>query len=399
MSLRIVIRHKQRTNGSRPVHSTRAMVCFYIPAHVGIEIPPDAFPAGSNVLQASQRHITLKYLGDVSQSPPGLDRAVLSKLLEDFAYLSDPVTVRLTGVDKFSKVEDGTKDAIYARVDSLDITEFRDAMVRFLDVPVEDEHDFLPHVTLAYVPAGSEVDLESIKVQDDPITFDSVQLTWQEEVQSYDMGGRPVLKQLPIDDESKEALLQIRINLFFDQSDELARQVYEGEITIGEWEEQMRQAIRQLYASAAAIGKGGWDLMTPADWGRLGPILKDQYQYLHGFAQYISDNRDTISLDYIRARARLYGEGAGYASNVTWAGTLERLLPWIPRDGSTECLNRCHCQWNLSIVGSDGDWNLVRAVWQLNPADHCNTCVERDGHTVNIRVHNSIDVPPVIGGL
>lgn len=206
-------------------------------------------------------------------------------------------------------------------------------------------------------------------------------------------------KQLPIGEEGKATLLTLRRNMFWDHMDGLAEEMYTGEISIGQWQETFKDYMRQFYSSSAAIGKGGWDNMTWADWGRLGPVMKDQYRYLQGFADHIYDNRDTISLKYIKARSRLYGEGGAYGAALLEAGVVfEALLPWLPRDGSTECLNRCHCSWMNSISGKDKKFNIVRCVWTLGKADHCGTCVDRDGYVEQIRVHETVEVPSIIGG-
>jgi hypothetical protein len=210
-----------------------------------------------------------------------------------------------------------------------------------------------------------------------------------------------VLKQLPITEESKATLIDIRMNLFNDASDTIAEQLYTGEISIGAWEESMKQLIREVHASVAAIAKGGWDEMSWSDWGRLGTPLREQYKYLHGFAQAVAEKSDTISLNAIKARAHLYGQGAAGSAVLIQAGPeLEKLLPYLPRDGSTECLMRCRCAWILEIVDSDKPTKkkVVEAVWTLGVAEHCPTCLDRDGKTVTLTVPEDTVVPHVIGG-
>ena len=163
-----------------------------------------------------------------------------------------------------------------------------------------------------------------------------------------------ILKQLPISEVSKQNLIKIRTNMFADEVNALAERMFTGDITLGSWEEAMKKMIRELHTSTAAIGKGGWDQMTPADWGRLGPVLKGQYKYLHGFAQYVEENKDTVSLKAIQARARMYGNAGAFSSVVVQAGdVISKKLPWLPKDGSTECLVNCKCFWKLDIVGTE----------------------------------------------
>lgn len=209
-----------------------------------------------------------------------------------------------------------------------------------------------------------------------------------------------IFKQLPIDDESKATLIKIRVNIFNKDADALAERMYRGEISIGQWEEDMRTLIRELHTGCAAIGKGGWDQMSYAEWGHTGPLIKKQYQWLHGFAEAVSDKRDTISLAAIKARARLYGQAGGYTANYTQAGAdIRSQLPWIPRDGSTKCLNNCKCSWVMTPLGVEGDNQLVQAVWALHPAEHCEDCLARQGHTEIVKVPVGEAVPDFIGGL
>jgi len=160
----------------------------------------------------------------------------------------------------------------------------------------------------------------------------------------------------------------------------------------------MKRAIRELHSSVAAIGKGGWDKMTWADWGRLGPVMKDQYRYLHGFAEAIAANKESISIDAIKARARMYGNAGGFSSIVVQAGDVfATKLPWLPKDGSTECLVGCKCYWELIVIGEDKEWKTVQATWRLRPAEHCDDCIDRRDHVEVIQVHISVEVPPTIG--
>jgi hypothetical protein len=207
-------------------------------------------------------------------------------------------------------------------------------------------------------------------------------------------------KQLPISESSKKNLIQIRTNIFNDSVEVLAEQVYSGDISIGAWEEQMKVLIRGLHTSTAAIGKGGWDNMESADWGRLGTPLREQYRYLHGFAEAISDKRDTISLAQIKSRSRLYGGAGGYSAALMEAGSdIESQLPFLPRDGSSECLNGCKCRWELEVTNiADNGVKTVKCIWKLSPAEHCDTCKDRNGYIEIIKVDGSVAVPNTIGG-
>ncbi len=206
-------------------------------------------------------------------------------------------------------------------------------------------------------------------------------------------------KQLPIDDAARRKLFQVRLDIFYDSSDALAEQVFTGDISIADWELSMRALVKEMHTSAAAIGKGGWDQMSFQEWGRLGTPVREQYKWLNKFAQDIADRVDDISLGTIRARARMYGRAAGYVAELMQASKeIISQLPWLPKDGSTECLTNCKCAWLLKIIKKTKVSQTVRAVWRMMEAEHCRDCPERNGHVEVFDVGAKIQVPSIIGG-
>ena len=208
-----------------------------------------------------------------------------------------------------------------------------------------------------------------------------------------------VYKQLPISDASKKRLIIIRTGIYNDNVEQLAQDVYEGKITLSQWEAKMRDEIRGLYTSNAVIGKGGWDEMTWSDWGKLGNPLKAQYKYLHTFAEKLDKDSDTVSLAYIKARARLYGRKGGYAAILIEAGSdVRKALNWLPKDDSTECDGSCKCHWELEVTDELSDVQRVTAIWRISEAEHCKDCLERNGYTQIFDVPLDVRVPAQIGG-
>lgn len=207
------------------------------------------------------------------------------------------------------------------------------------------------------------------------------------------------MKQVNIPRGSARKLVHLRTELFNQDMERLARSLVEGRITLRFWEEEMRTQLRLFHTGMTAIGKGGWHKCRPADWGRTGAILKEQYGWLHGFAQDIADRRETITERMIAWRAKLYGAKGGYTASIALAGDIADLLPWMPKDGSTICLNGCKCYWSMTESAPENGEKLVTAVWVLTKAEHCDTCVERDGRTIQFLVPENMDVPARIGGI
>ena len=217
-----------------------------------------------------------------------------------------------------------------------------------------------------------------------------------------------VIKELPIDQASISRLVSVRVGLFNDMVDGLSERLYTGQISLGSWEETMKSELKALHTSTASLGKG-WDNMTASDWGRVGQSVRQQYRYLHGFAEDIAENSDTLSLRAIQARARMYGNAAKHTAAVIQAGEFAggtrrkpgrfKGLPWMPGDGSTQCLTNCKCHWELETIDKTKKTKLVEATWKLTPAEHCEDCINRDDFVVMLTVPLDTVVPAIIGGL
>lgn len=207
------------------------------------------------------------------------------------------------------------------------------------------------------------------------------------------------LKQIRIAEGSKARLLRLRIDLFNRDMEGLVRSVMEGRITLGFFEEEMRTQLRLLHTGAMAIGKGSWLEVTSSDWGRVGASLRQQYQFLHNFIKDIYDRRETITEEMIAWRAKLYGLKAAHTATLGQAGDMIGYLPWMPKDGSTRCLNGCMCTWEFSETseGAPSGMKIVQATWTLHPSEHCETCLDREGHTVPIELSEDLEVPTSIG--
>lgn len=87
-----------------------------------------------------------------------------------------------------------------------------------------------------------------------------------------------------------------------DMSDALRQ----GKMSLPKWQNAMRREMKNIHLWNAAGARGGWAQMSAADFGRLGPAMKRQYQYLERFAVQIEQG---LPLDgrFLR-RAEMYAE-------------------------------------------------------------------------------------------
>jgi hypothetical protein len=175
-------------------------------------------------------------------------------------------------------------------------------------------------------------------------------------------------------------LWRVEERRFMDQMERHTRDLYTGRVNLREWHDTFKDEVKRLHITSAVIGRpGGWDEMTQSDWGRVGRILRDEYQFVRGFSRDIFDRAmdgDLPSIDYTLNRLRLYaqkGGGTGRNFETRYSGNPDDLMIWVrnlddscatcigresmvvrrgditfwPRDGSTECLTNCGCEWEL----------------------------------------------------
>lgn len=151
----------------------------------------------------------------------------------------------------------------------------------------------------------------------------------------------------------------------------LGQQIVDRTITLKNFELQMRTEIKTAHTAAAAAAAGGWKEMSPADWGRVGAITREEYKLLNKFVRAVRSGKQPRN-GTARARAGRYAGTARVTHQLmrqsfeTAAGKDEarRLLSaaehcagclrqaarkWVPiRElapiGSQECGPNCKCR-------------------------------------------------------
>lgn len=91
--------------------------------------------------------------------------------------------------------------------------------------------------------------------------------------------------------------------------DDLANQLRNREISLADWQLQMRNEMRNMHNAAAMVAKGGRNQMTYADWGRVGQRLRFQYGKLDDWARDIASGKAPLD-GRLAQRAKLYGQAA-----------------------------------------------------------------------------------------
>jgi len=147
------------------------------------------------------------------------------------------------------------------------------------------------------------------------------------------------------------------------------RELLNGQITVQRWVLDFRTRLKDVYRNEYLLGRGGRQNMTASDWGKLGAMLKKQYQYLNGFARDIQAGK--VSEGQMARRAQMYFDSSRQAfERGKSSATGMPDLPAYPGDGQTQCLSNCQCTWDIEETNTE--W---RATWSLGAAEHCPDCV------------------------
>ena len=154
------------------------MVALFLPADAAQQLALDAalLPPGCEVLPASELHVTLAMLGNVADQAPDARDAVLSVLQVAAGCMA--MSGRVNGLGRFAS-PDGALQPVYLSFDAPALAEFRQHLVEMLGIAgvgLSYAHGFVPHITLAYLPA--DVPTPHIPQLSMPIEFDGLTLAW-----------------------------------------------------------------------------------------------------------------------------------------------------------------------------------------------------------------------------
>lgn len=158
------------------------MVAFVLPLQIAERLAAAVVAAGISADQAppaAEMHLTLAYLGQVSDIPAEKQAMVREQVLRVAQSVADahlPLTGKVNGHGIF---ENGEERAYWATFDSPALPALRQELVNKLNgagVPISLLHGFTPHITLAYLSAGQEMPSESPGQV--TLAFDRLTVAW-----------------------------------------------------------------------------------------------------------------------------------------------------------------------------------------------------------------------------
>lgn len=161
------------------------MIAVWIPLELATEL---AIAGGE---APEQMHITLAYLGkEIDPAAIGFLQVALAR----FASSAAPLAGSIGGLGRFnaSSTTDGL-DVIYAPVDVPGLAHLRAGLVDVLEsiAPARTDHDFTPHITIAYVAPGAAAPLTTVATR--ALRIAELDLVVGGARQAFPLGALPAL--------------------------------------------------------------------------------------------------------------------------------------------------------------------------------------------------------------
>lgn len=153
---------------SRAANADGAMVAAYPSPELAREL---AIEGGE---EPEALHLTLAYFGKHAELTSEQLRDIRAAL-ELFAEDHDALSGEVSGIGRFATR--GEHDALWASVDVQGLARLRTELVEALEqagVPPRSDHDFTPHITLAYLEPGSPMPIQSLEPR--ALTIDALEL-------------------------------------------------------------------------------------------------------------------------------------------------------------------------------------------------------------------------------
>lgn len=135
-------------------YSGSAMVAFYLPAEIASQLVlgiPGAIPA-------DDLHLTLAYLGKAEDIEEDQVEKI-KRCVGLWAKSQIPIDVRINGLARFTKTGDDGMQPLVALLDSHSLKSLQYSLESYIrydgGYDYKMEHEFMPHVTLGYLPKGA----------------------------------------------------------------------------------------------------------------------------------------------------------------------------------------------------------------------------------------------------
>ena len=164
-------------------------------------------PPGADPLPLEQMHLTLFYLGEMTKLE--FTQSRLLQACKEFARTHAPLGGMIGGIARFNGGGNVDKTALVALWDCPDLSQFRQELVEHLHaagidevIDEGEEHGFIPHITIAYVPADTTLNGD-FALAPIPLSFNELTVAWGEEWHHIPMQASQNIRKLLIPDLAK----------------------------------------------------------------------------------------------------------------------------------------------------------------------------------------------------
>lgn len=172
--------------------SESVIIAFYPSADdaQALALQPGALPAGSEVMQPGELHLTLAHLGKIEEID--FSEAAVMKALARWVSDMPIVRVEVGGLIRFNRSRprssappapqrgegEGGLQAVAAVIDSPYLGDFQRSLCYWMEdsFPISRKYGFIPHITLGYVPEGEMANVPVPERRE--IVFEAVAVSW-----------------------------------------------------------------------------------------------------------------------------------------------------------------------------------------------------------------------------
>lgn len=149
------------------------------------------------------------------------------------------------------------------------------------------------------------------------------------------------------------------------------------------WQAELSRQLARYHAAALMAG-AGVDTLTSAMTTAVTTDLATQLRFLGKFAIEIQDG-DQWKEGWL-SRAQMYAESI---KGPYYRGATKMLpLPAMPGDGTSQCLTRCLCHWEITELEGDGNADCY---WVMGGTEHhCQTCPQRAADWAPLKIRDGV---------